>query len=613
MALDRSLDSSSITKVLTPTRAALFGLALTAGISMPTASAQTRNQASINCAAEPLRGPHTVLEWFPVANNFMSCGAGGPDVVLQNRDPNALGRYYLQAVEAFDHILYDATDASQISAQNRQMMIFNLRRSGAYAFDFIRHQQTNAIVGNLPQLPLIIAQQSAQDPASLARVTERQRENDRRRASHRVAVSNFLQGLGLSDPGNLTEPERVARLQRVEALRNMVIHLLTVTDDTLRDLLAAYRTTLLPVADSLRLCGNASDARIAGDDFRILNGFLCNRAGRLTLNEFISIATNPNLSNALPAGARWPTVAVSGHGSNVAPISDVSANLMGLPLHPNLDQLAEGTYQGWYQLYFYYDLVSRLDAIVTRVTGQPGNAIVGNVRLYNSIDIPSLPRVLNPETPVVMPTNTPSHVGPVGPTVVVNNQISAEQLAQRARHAAWVEAVAQHDRTVRVVRWSGVGVAAAGAVLMGVGIPLALSAQGEGQAYIDRSNADALAIRTRTYSDAELAAVNADLRRRAAEFNTTVADYDHRVATFRTLAIVGGVVTVVGATAALVGPTFVRPVPAESTFTTVPAGNPNTPHPRTPHTENDQTPSATILPGVIASDTTVGAQVSGTF
>ncbi len=604
MDLKTRLVSPAYTRTPSSTRNSLFG-ALAIGASTllsPTkAFAQPQVASTVHNCPTRLTGPHSSREWQENGLTFYMCGGttSFPEEARRN--------YFFNAFEAFVHASTDSTDIAAHQSALPELN-FNLRTSARRALDLSQLA-----------LPLSIGRQVTPE-----QVATRHRENEIIKAANMQAVNGFLNRLVPSTTVPNSAESRVVA-QRVLEVRSLAIQLLRVTDSNLSSLLSVYHDSLLPIADSLQICGGTRTARVNGEAFTILNTFLCARAGTLSYRDFLRVATDPNLESALP-GQHWPSTLVNGRGDR---INANFASTLGLVVDgrtANMDSLVRSINEQFYLLHLYIRLVNGIDEIVVR---QGGVSVVSGIRLTNVVATTpeAIARVIEPENmpSVGTPNNPNPHPTPISPivrpnpgqlNVVVNPPIDTAQLAR-------TRALEAYQSRVRMWRIIGISAAGAGAVTLGTGWGLSAANASEAQNVPNTPenrarHAEIEQIRAGVYhTQADVDHANARLQAIHTGFLASVTPYQDTASTLQVVSYVGLGVMIAGGAVAALAPVLAGSPPAQpASPSLVPTGGRQGPHPATTpgrRTENGDGQDSQFGLAPLVTNTTVGVTATGTF
>ncbi len=604
MALENQLVPPAHTRTPSSTRNSLLGafaIGASTLLSTPGAFAQPQVPSTSPTCPAMITGNHTTGEWMSCGAANFACGRSASFSSEMRR------QYYFNAFEAFVHATTDSTDINSVP-QALPGLNFNLRMAAFNAFGLRQLE-----------LPLSISRQVIPE-----QVAARHRENELIKTANMQSINQFLSQLA---PANVvpTSVEGRAITQRVIAVRSFAIQLLRVTDANLSRLLSVYHDSLLPVANSLQVCGGTRTARVNGEAFTILNNFLCARAGTLSYRDFLRVATDPNLESAIPSGQHWPTALVTSRGDRLDPALAAYLGLMVDGRTANMDSLVRAINEQFYLLHIYIRLVYGIDEIVVR---QGGVSVVSGIRLTNVVATTpdAIARVIEPENrpSVGTPNNPNPHPTPIGPiahstpgqlNVVVNPPVDAAQLAR-------TRALQAYQSRVRMFRIIGLSAAGAGAITLGTGWGLSAANASEAQNVPNTPenrarHAEIEQIRAGIYhAQADVDHANARLQAIHTEFLASVTPYQNTASTLQVVSYVGLGVMIAGGAVAALAPVLAGSPPAQpASPSLVPTGGRQGPHPTVPgrRTENEGSESEQFGVAPIVTNTAVGIQATGTF
>jgi hypothetical protein len=493
-------------------------------------------------------------------------------------DPRTVGALYRQSLQWYSCAMAPNLEPAEVDNRNWHSLfsMYDALTSGTNRTD-------PAVLNGLPQLQFNLRQIAMrafhiapiQRPLAIGnislgggtpdQVATRHRENESVKADNLANINRYIDGL--ANPALRSgAPEAQGALEVVNQRRDVLIHLTQLTDRNLSNLLVALRDSLVPIAASLNVCGDARQARVTGDQLIILSEFLCSRASALTYEQFLRITTDPNLRGLLPSGHRWPTAIRA---------SDPSS--MGVSVGGNLEELIAAVNMNYYLLHLYIHAVLRIDALSVRLGGV---AVSNSVSLSNHIDRSRLADVIGHEVSVASP--------------VARTQVPVQQSLPNARpavsvvdtriespaHIAWRQRVAARAGRVRLMRI--IGLSAAGAGLAGFGIAggLNLAERGEAagiinsplwQGRVAETNMFVANARARRYSVAELEAGNARTRRYADEYRAAVESHNGIIEATQIAAWTSLGVAIFGGALAALADVIAGPVPVEPREVSVPA------------------------------------------
>lgn len=608
MALENQLVPPTHTRTPSSTRNSLIGaLAIGASTLFSTNDvfAQQQSPSVAQACPAPLVGLHSTREWYESGIAYSECANNAALTEVTRQE------YFFHALECFVHAATDSTDIASVSSALPQLH-FNVRETALKAF------------GLRPlALPLSISRQVTPE-----QVATRRRENDAVKAANIQAIADFIRRLAPSNIAPTTVEGRTIT-NNILSVRSSVIQLLRITDANLSLLISIYHDSLLPSAASLQICDGTRGARVNGETFNILNSFLCARAGALSYENFLRIATDPNLASALPSGHQRPTVLSPGRNSTNSTISDSLCNSTGISGRIaghmcDMDSLVRQINGQFYLLHLYMRLVHDVDALNV---SRGGVSVVSGVRLTNIVATTpeTIAAVIEPENtfPAIHHTasnpeqNIPVPTRQIAPrlNVTVNPPVDTAQLAR-------TRALQAYQSRVRMFRIIGLSAAGAGAITLGTGWGLSAANASEAQNVPNTPENRALhdeieQIRAGVYhTQADVDHANARLEAIHNEFLGSVAPYQNTANTLQAVSYVGLGVMIAGGAVAALAPVLAGSPPAQPTSPSlVPTGGRQGPHPATPgrRTENEDSPSGQLGVGPVVSTTTVGVAVTGTF
>ncbi len=518
-------------------------------------SAEAQTNPDYTCPSPSPNDPRTVGALYRQSLQWYSC-ATAPNLApaeVDNRNWRSLFSMY--------DALTSGTNRTDPSVLNGLPQLqFNLRQIAMRAFHIAPIQRPLAI-GNV-----------SLGGGTPDQVATRHRENERVKADNLANINRYIDTLA-NQALRSGSPEAQGALAVVNQRRDVLIHLTQLTDRNLSNLLVALRDSLVPIAASLNVCGDARQARVTGDQLRILTEFLCSRASALTYEQFLRIATDPNLRGLLPSGHRWPTTIRA---------SDPSS--MGVSEAGGVEELIAVVNMNYYLLHLYIHAVLRIDALSVRLGGV---AVSNSVSLSNHIDRSRLADVIGQEVSVASPVasiqvqQNPPNVRPA--VSLIDTRIESPA------HIAWRQRVAARAGRGRLMRIIGLSVAGAGLAGFGIAGGLNLAERGEAagiintplwQARVAETNVFVANARARRYSVAELEAGNARTRRYADEYRAAVESHNGIIEATQIAAWTSLGVAIFGGALAALADVIAGPVPVEPREANVPAAPAQSgPHP----------------------------------
>lgn len=561
-------------------------------IVLDPSSAEAQTNPDHICPSSSPNDPRTVGALFRQSLQWFTC-ATAPNLApaeVDNRNWRSLFSIYEAITSGTNR-----TDPAVVSGLPQ--LHFNLRQIAMRAFRIAPIQRPLAI-GNV-----------SLGGGTPDQVATRHRENETVKANNLANINRYIDAFANQALRSGT-PEAQGALSVVNQRRDVLIHLTQITDRNLSNLLVALRDSLFPIAASLNVCGDARQARVTGDQLRILTEFLCSRASALTYDQFLRIATDPNLRGLLPSGHRWPTAIRA---------SDPSS--MGVSAGGNVEELIAAVNMNYYLLHLYIHAVLRIDALSVRLGGV---AVSNSVSLSNHIDRSRLADVIGHEVPVASPvanTQIPVQQNPPNGRSVVS---VVDTRIESPAHIAWRQRVAARASRVRLMRAIGISGVAGGVLTFAIAGGVNLAEQGEAagiinsplwQGRVAETNIFIANARARMYSVAELEAGNARTRRYADEYRAAVESHNGTIEATQIAAWTGLGVAIFGGALAALADVIAGPVPVEPREANVPAAPAQSgPHPA-PAGRGSQAegPGVGVVPNLAVDGTGVNVGATITF
>lgn len=555
-------------------------------------SAGAQPQAAPVCPTETLSGTRrTAMNMFQQALGWYSC-ARAPNIA-----PSEVDARNWHALTLMHQTVIDAGTRDSALPE----LAFNLRQIALTTFRISPVQRPLAI-GNI-----------SMGGGTPDQVAARYRENELVKAGNLTRINDHIDSLLPANvrPGSA---EANVALARVNEHRAVLIYLAQQVDANLSRLWPIFRDSIMPVAQDLRVCGDVRRANIAGDQLTILSDFLCARAGNLTYEQFLRIATDPNLRAALPAGRAWPTVI-----RNSGPQTMFGLTTLDIPENANVENLVSVINQNFYLLYLYVHAVQRIDALSVRLGGV---SLANSMALTNTLNHPQSAEVIGrePQRPAQQ-TNPLVRPDPIAPSVINVTNTTVESPA----HIAWRRAIEARAGRIRLMRIIGLSAAGAGVVTASVsfGLNVAERSEAEGiintpawQARVAETNSFIAAARAGTLTLEEITTGNERTARYLREYRAAVDSHSGTTTATQIAAWTGVGVAIFGGALALLAPMIAGPVPVEPRERTVPApaGTPATPHPAAPGRRADNEESSTsVIPNLSVTGNGVQFGATVTF